>query len=69
MEIPADNELTYATSNLEDTMKVFDKFGVHLLSSEEIAQQMPTFGKLVETRRQPSRRGLSDDPNSSTSAC
>jgi quercetin dioxygenase-like cupin family protein len=53
MEIPADDELTYATSNLEDTMKVFDKYGVHILSPEEIARQMPTFGNLVETRRQP----------------
>jgi hypothetical protein len=53
MEIPADDELTYATSNLEDTKKVFDKYGVHLLSSEEITQQMPTFGNLVETRRLP----------------
>jgi hypothetical protein len=53
MEIPADDELTYATSILEDTMKVFDRYGVHLLSTEEIARQMPTFGNLVETRRQP----------------
>jgi quercetin dioxygenase-like cupin family protein len=53
MEIPPDDELTYSTSNLEDTMRVFDKHGVHLLTSEEMAHHMPTFGKLVETRRQP----------------
>jgi hypothetical protein len=46
MEIPADDELTYSTSNLEATGKVFDKYGVHLLSPEEIAQQMPRFGSL-----------------------
>jgi hypothetical protein len=50
---PPDDELTYSTSNLEDTIRVFDKHGVHLLTLEEIAQHMPTFGKLVETRRQP----------------
>jgi mannose-6-phosphate isomerase-like protein (cupin superfamily) len=51
MEIPADDELTYLTSDLEGTIKVFDKYGVHLLSPEEIAQQMPTFGRLLETWR------------------
>jgi mannose-6-phosphate isomerase-like protein (cupin superfamily) len=43
MEIPADDALTYATSNLEETMKIFEQYGVHLLTPEEIAHQMPEF--------------------------
>jgi hypothetical protein len=43
MEIPADDAPTYATSNLEETMKIFEQYGVHLLSREEIAHQMPEF--------------------------
>ena len=43
MEIPADDALTYATSNLEETMKIFEQYGVHLLTREEIAHQMPEF--------------------------
>jgi mannose-6-phosphate isomerase-like protein (cupin superfamily) len=41
MEIPADDAPTYATSNLEETMKIFEQYGVHLLTQEEIAHQMP----------------------------
>lgn len=43
MEIPADYALTYATSNLEETMRIFEQYGVHLLTREEIAYQMPEF--------------------------
>jgi mannose-6-phosphate isomerase-like protein (cupin superfamily) len=43
MEIPADDALTYATSNLEETMRIFEQYGVHLLTREEIAHQMPEF--------------------------
>jgi hypothetical protein len=43
MEIPADDALTYATSNLEETMRIFEQYGVHLLTQEEIAHQMPEF--------------------------
>jgi mannose-6-phosphate isomerase-like protein (cupin superfamily) len=53
MEIPPDDEPTYSTSNLEDTVGVFDKHGVHFLTPEEMAQHMPRFGNLVESRRQP----------------
>jgi hypothetical protein len=43
MELPADDALTYSTADLTETMKIFEKYGVHLLSPEEVAQQMPQF--------------------------
>jgi len=43
MELPADDALTYSTADLTETMKIFEKYGVHLLSPKEIAQQMPQF--------------------------
>jgi len=43
MEIPADDAVTYATANLEGTMRIFEQYGVHLLTPEEIAHQMPEF--------------------------
>ncbi len=43
MELPADDALTYSTADLTETMKIFEKYGVHLLSSQEIAEQMPQF--------------------------
>jgi len=42
MEIPSDS-LTYATANLEETMKIFMKHGLRFLSPDEIARQMPAF--------------------------
>jgi mannose-6-phosphate isomerase-like protein (cupin superfamily) len=43
LEIPWDETLTYATANLEETIKVFERYGVRLLSPEEVAQQMPQY--------------------------
>jgi quercetin dioxygenase-like cupin family protein len=43
MEIPADEVFTYATMDLTKTIEIFEKYGIHILSSEEIAQQMPQF--------------------------
>jgi len=43
MEIPADEVFTYATMDLTKTIVIFEKYGIHILSSEEIAQQMPQF--------------------------
>jgi hypothetical protein len=43
MEIPADDAVTYATANLEGTMRIFEQYGVHFLTPEEIAHQMPEF--------------------------
>jgi quercetin dioxygenase-like cupin family protein len=43
MEIPADDAVTYSTANLEGTMKIFQEYGVRLLTPEEIALQMPQF--------------------------
>jgi quercetin dioxygenase-like cupin family protein len=42
MEIPSDSE-TYATIDLTETMSVFLKFGVQMLSPSEIAEQMPAY--------------------------
>ena len=43
MEIPSDDVLTYANMDLTKTMEIFEKYSVHLLSPEEIAEQMPEF--------------------------
>jgi hypothetical protein len=42
MEIPSDT-VTYATADLEETIKIFLKHGVRFLSPEEIADEMPAF--------------------------
>jgi quercetin dioxygenase-like cupin family protein len=42
MEIPADTE-TYATVDLTATMAVFMKYGVQMLSPDEIIQHMPDY--------------------------
>jgi mannose-6-phosphate isomerase-like protein (cupin superfamily) len=46
MEIPADS-VTYATANLEETIKIFAKHGLRFLSPEEIAREMPAFPQRV----------------------
>ena len=44
LEIPPDGaQLTYATADLEETMKVFDKYGVRILSPDEIPRELPAF--------------------------
>lgn len=43
MEIPSDDVLTYANMDLTKTMEIFEKYGVHLLTPEEIAEQMPQY--------------------------
>jgi hypothetical protein len=42
MEIPSDL-VTYATADLEETMKIFLKHGVRFLSPGEIAEEIPAF--------------------------
>jgi quercetin dioxygenase-like cupin family protein len=42
MEIPSDTE-TYATVDLTETMAVFMKYGVRMLSPDEIAEQLPAY--------------------------
>jgi hypothetical protein len=42
LEIPSDS-VTYATADLKETMKIFMKHGLRLLSPEEIAREMPAF--------------------------
>ncbi|HEX4165449.1 MAG TPA: cupin domain-containing protein [Bryobacteraceae bacterium] len=42
LEIPSDS-VTYATADLEETMKIFLKHGVRFLSPEEVADEMPAF--------------------------
>jgi mannose-6-phosphate isomerase-like protein (cupin superfamily) len=43
LEIPSNDALTYSTSNLEETIRIFEKYSVRFLSQEEIAQEMPAF--------------------------
>ena len=43
MEIPADDAVTYATANLEGTMMIFERYGVHLLTPDQIAHEMPDY--------------------------
>ena len=49
MEIPSDME-TYATADLTDTMAVFMKYGVRMLSPNEIAEQVPAYPSAREAR-------------------
>jgi hypothetical protein len=42
MEIPSDME-TYATVDLTSTMAVFIKYGVRMMSPDEIAEQLPAY--------------------------
>jgi len=42
MEIPSDMA-TYATADLTATMAVFIKYGMRMLSPEEIAEQLPAY--------------------------
>jgi quercetin dioxygenase-like cupin family protein len=42
MEIPSDME-TYATADLTATMEIFMKYGVRMLSPDEIGEQMPDY--------------------------
>lgn len=42
LEIPTDMP-TYATVDLAETVKIFDKYGIRFLSPEEIAEQMPAY--------------------------
>ena len=42
MEIPSDME-TYATADLTAAMEVFIKYGVRMLSPDEVAAQMPAY--------------------------
>ena len=42
MDIPSDME-TYATVDMAATIAVFIKFGVRMLSPDEVAQQMPAY--------------------------
>ena len=44
MEVPADADVvTYANADLTDTIKVFEQFGVRLLSPDEIRAEMPQY--------------------------
>jgi mannose-6-phosphate isomerase-like protein (cupin superfamily) len=43
MEIPSDDVLTYANMDLTKTKEIFETYGVHILSPEEVAEQMREF--------------------------
>jgi hypothetical protein len=41
LAISSDDALTYLTANLEETMRIVEKYGVRHLAQEEIAHKMP----------------------------
>jgi mannose-6-phosphate isomerase-like protein (cupin superfamily) len=43
MAIPSDDVLTYANMDLTKTIEIFEKYGVHILTPEEVVEQMPEF--------------------------
>jgi hypothetical protein len=43
LDIPPDDGITYATVDLDETIKVFAKYGVRFLSPDEIALELPAF--------------------------
>jgi mannose-6-phosphate isomerase-like protein (cupin superfamily) len=44
MEVPADADIvTYANADLTETIKVFEQYGVRLLSPDEIRAEMPQY--------------------------
>jgi quercetin dioxygenase-like cupin family protein len=44
MELPADGEtITYATADLTQTIKVFEQYGIRLLTPDEICSHMPRY--------------------------
>jgi hypothetical protein len=48
LAIPPDDGITYATVNLDETMKVFAKYGVRFLAPDEIAGELPAFPLCTE---------------------
>jgi len=44
MEVPTDTDVeTYANADLTQTIKVFEKYGIHFLSPQEIRREMPEY--------------------------
>lgn len=43
LDIPRDEVLTYANMNLQETMQVFERYGVRILSMDEVALKMPQY--------------------------
>ena len=43
LELPPDDALTYSNANLEQTARIFENYGVRLLTLKEIAREMPAF--------------------------
>lgn len=43
LDIPWDEVLTYANMNLQETMQVFERYGVRILSMDEVALKMPQY--------------------------
>jgi hypothetical protein len=42
MELPSDM-VTYATDDLEETMKILEQYGLRFLAANEIAREMPAY--------------------------
>jgi GNAT superfamily N-acetyltransferase/quercetin dioxygenase-like cupin family protein len=53
LDIPRDETLTYVTANLEETAKIFDRYGVRFLSAEEIALELPQYPSATQVTAPP----------------
>jgi hypothetical protein len=50
LAIPPDDGITYATVNLDETMKVFAKYGVRFLAPDEIALELSRYLSIMGLR-------------------
>jgi hypothetical protein len=51
MQIPADADtVTYANADLTATMKVFEQYGVRLLTPDEIREELPEYPLRVDAQ-------------------
>lgn len=51
MEVPTDlDTVTYANADLMETMKVFEQYGIRLLTPDEIHAEMPQYPARVDVQ-------------------
>ena len=43
LDVPPEDGVTYATVDLDETMRVFEIYGIRFLSPDEIALELPAF--------------------------
>ena len=58
MEVPTDvDTVTYANADLTDTMKVFEQYGIRLLTPDEIHTEMPKYPVRIDVQGSVGGRG------------